>query len=299
MYTPGGPGSPGAGMYSQVPVGAGQIPVVVSRPKEKVEALLNLLTIVVACLGLILPAVCLANYPQGALTEPVMFLEKVYLVVFAGFLLVMEISHGGYAALHNVQFGIYTGAKLLYRLTGKGIFTVFIGCNCFNMLNDDTQSGFLQVCIYATAFTIVAVGVLLMLAGGQKSLALNSIRSKLLSWRNDDGSLLIPHIEFDPESSSMLLDKLNRREGLDSFLNQFAETYRGQALTKKEFQDLCRLVNREPRFTWQEWDLELIFESITQEQVSVTQSVVGMQPKETVTFDDIFEWLQPGTPLMV
>lgn len=81
-------------MYSQVPVGAGQIPVVVSRPKEKVEALLNLLTIVVACLGLLLPAVCLANYPQGALTEPVMFLEKVYLVVFAGFLLVMEISHG-------------------------------------------------------------------------------------------------------------------------------------------------------------------------------------------------------------
>ncbi|CAD7923980.1 unnamed protein product [Amoebophrya sp. A120] len=295
------PGSgPGYSPVSQFgPVGAGQVPVLPTRPKEKVESLLVMLTFAAGIAGLALPIACLMYYPAGVIMEPVMFIEKIYQLFFSGLLVLGESHHGGSRRIHEAQTAVYYGAKLLSRLMGKGLFIIFIGCNCFNMVNPDVQDGFFQVCIYATGFGVVAIGALNLLAGIQKAFALNGIRSKLQNWRDPTGKMLLPVRNYDPEVESYLLEKLASQESLAIFLNQFSTKYRGQALTKEEFQDMCRMVNKEPRFKWQAWDLELIFESITQDGVISDTMVMGVQPKEAISFDDIHEWLQPGLPLML
>ncbi|CAD7974747.1 unnamed protein product [Amoebophrya sp. A25] len=275
--------------------------VVPSRPKEKVEALLHLLVLVAAAVTVILPIFCIVNYPAGFLLEPVMTLEKVYLIVFGGIMFLIEVNHGGNDTISEAKRVLFMAAKLLDRLMGKGFFVIFVGCNCFNMVNPYTQSALLQTLVYASAFFVCGVGGVHLAAGGQRALALNSIRRKLQVWEHQ-GKRIMPETE-DPLKTGQLLHRLTQRESLDRFLDQFAIMYRDQqALTKEEFQDLCRMVKKEPRFGYNDWDMEMIFETLSREAPSLEQqaaTVVGRLPKEYLGYEDIYEWLCPGMPVLL
>ena len=61
--------------YESVPLYHG--PQWDARPKERVEFLLNALSVGSSLACMIMPCCALGNYPQGFLLEPVMTLEKV------------------------------------------------------------------------------------------------------------------------------------------------------------------------------------------------------------------------------
>jgi hypothetical protein len=292
---------PGSGSYARVPTNVGStVPQYPQRVKDRWESILNGLVLCTALLVIALPIVAIINYPQGVVLEPVLFLEKLYVFVFGCILLAMELPAATIPIVTEFQTMVQRYCKLVTKLMGKAFFMVFIGCNCFNVLNPAVQSTTLQSCIVILGITTAGVGVVNLIFGISKARALNLVRTRMLGHRHK-GKPLLPPINV-PYSEEGLLEHLKQRETLDAFLQEFSKECPG-LLSKQEFIDVCRYVLGRPKFTLTEWDLEMIFDGMASVQKGPTitelSQNLGIPMTQLIEFGDFYEWLRSPLPMII
>lgn len=122
----------------------------------------------------IIGTICTIVNPLN-LFEPLDLLDELYLIVFGVVLFVMDapLNLRGILNAKNI-IGRY--CRLITRITGKGLFCVFLGCFAFGTMWEEDASGFLSVilCSY-----IAGLGIFMVMLGITKSIKLNAVRLEL------------------------------------------------------------------------------------------------------------------------
>lgn len=269
------------------------------RKPDRVEAFLNMIMLINAVIIIGTPIIAIVNYPQGVIMEPIMFMEKLYVFIFGVVMLLIEMPHGLVSWATNFQIIVSRSCSLLTTLVGKGLFLIFVGCNCFNVLNPNAQSMLLQTLIAMVGCATASCGGAFLWFGGRKVYAVNAVRSKLKTYEHN-GRPILPPIEVTPRERG-LLEVLQQSQVLNQFLEGFATSKPGQ-IGKEEFNVLCRKVMDQPKFTWSEWDLELIFDGLfpaAMHGVNELGQLVAAPKATFVTFQNVYDWLASAGPLLI
>lgn len=159
--------------------------------------------------------------------KPADILDEVYLILFGTAMGVFDFPISfSFVILHRFYINKY--ARFLTRLTGRGVFFIFLGTMTFASLWNNSISYFLALVL---GFFVVGVGIFSALLGFSKSRRLERIRKKIVGPPN-------------------LLEEKYKRFAVSS----------QEGLSQQEFKELALDVDQ---LVLEEGDLKLVFNALS------------------------------------
>jgi len=174
---------------------------------------------------------------------PFDFLDEVYLFFFGGIMFVLD-APLNFKLILEVKQHIYKFGMFLTRLTGRGVFYIFLGTMTFATLWENSISYVLAVIL---GFFVFGVGMFSAIVGYVKSRKLERVRFQVFQ---------------------------NKQNGkLNSMYTAFAKTSPQVGLTKQEFNELSSQLKG---VSWDPDELNIIFNALTTGPQKESQNISMM-----------------------
>lgn len=260
-------GQPRPGPYDNEPAGAHQdsSPLVSGYPAGmdgpvstlKTMPVMNIMFFAAAC-GLVLGSLCSLSAGRFAAALPPF--------VFGGLLAILDIPFFHIKMFVDVKLYIGKYARILTRLTGKGVFFLFLGCSMLGAQWTVPTAGFALFLATMMSLLPVLVGAATVFIGVMKSFKLEKARHALTA--------AAPEQLYD----------------------QLALTDRGPqgGLSPAEFNELS---SRSCGLKWEAADLKLIYNALLNDRISPIlppDPRPGFHDEPRISKEDFMNWIQTG-----
>eukprot|EP00392_Amoebophrya_sp_AT5.2_P010000 g10031.t1 len=197
--------------------------------------------------------------PFEFLVFPIDFVNELYLFAGGAVIAVLD-APLNFRWVVRSKITISKYCRLLTRITGRGLYLLFLSGQAFSCMYSEDISRTLGIIV---ALYVGSVGLITLVIGLVKTKNLNTLRVGL-------------------QKRGAATDAKQ--------LQQFCSENRGTRITQNEFVEMSNAIDSSLK--WTAKDLRHVF-------VCFNCETPETAPTDTIAVDDLSEWLQPGLPMML